>query len=385
MSQWQSQTRRMNRHYQSTKQAPVYFWGLSFNAFGIQGITINDKTAYLPQVLYEPGSTKNPTTINYFNFGSITFDVTNKSLYAGGHYVTTVSDTEYDIYVGIYTPDEYELIAEPSSIAASGTFRQETTTIKDDKIVENEDWETISYASIDTAMIPSLIRYPVIIYSKLTAEILPETFSFFADYPDKGELPYTLTISPLINDTTLANSFLGNRPQIQEQFLFVNELIPTPKIVLPGTAPVRCTSITAVGGGIAGCDFRAYNNGTFSNDKITNFNGDAYSSYYSSTDRSIRSICFGQYSSGLNNPTSNAYQYTNTRGIDYSLSQCDVQAGGGITQTGIPGNIGVPRNAGSTISQNPYTLIGTEGPYAYCGFVRKITGIRIVDDFQFFA
>lgn len=191
MSQWQSQTRKLNNHYQSTGRK------LSGWTFGSKlhlcGVYYTDGTFGLfPQDMREPGAAlfeAHTTGGTYWQqMGGITppaGECNNSYHYTAG---------ENDVYVGVYTSEEFEVTY--SSIA-SGSWptntesRLQKMTKDGDTLKVSGDYVTFTKDDWNgqTALVPTIKRTALFYYAKPQTTELPEAVAAILGTPEEaGEL-----------------------------------------------------------------------------------------------------------------------------------------------------------------------------------------------------
>lgn len=188
VSQWKSQTRKMNNHYQSAGKSKDY-WTFPRTAIYLNGVEIADgQIARFPFIMNEPNTTwnagNNNISIPTIPVNISTVDTPAKSC----HYVYTDTSTEftYDIYAEIFDASIYELEATTQTVYNSVYTAKHTeyiTKLDGNKILLTGEKRTTTLSENPPCIIPTIERTPFIFYIKRDSTELPSNLQYMADFP----------------------------------------------------------------------------------------------------------------------------------------------------------------------------------------------------------
>lgn len=158
MSQWQSQTRKMNRHYQSVSRGLNLTWD---NGLCISAMLINGQIATLPYSVYEPNTEYLQSGNNYI--GSVPFNFMVTPAKGGIYpYVDSSGNVTGKHYIGISEPERVTLQYKPVELSsASGNVEYTKLEIKNGYPYLTDETVTLEHSTneVRTALIPIYDKY----------------------------------------------------------------------------------------------------------------------------------------------------------------------------------------------------------------------------------
>lgn len=350
MSQWLSQTRKLNNHYQSAGRGKLPGWAFGDNLL-LDGVYYADGTlGLLPRYLQEPGTVD--FVVGSRTYGGVT--APSGACKQSWHY--TGSDNT-DLYIGIYDSVEYELEYQTAALPLvleqvqyrKGT-RASNTVINlsdvDDYLAQGLiDAAAAAEWNKQTAIIPTLRRTPFFYFAKSADVALPDAVTAIIGTPaEAGTLD--LSASDLI--VRSQSSVPGGC------FTAIAKHTPAWSMPrLPGEGPVIAypVNLTQSTIYIYGCDFTRENSPAL----CTKYTGSGY----------FTPVCF------------------NNGGYLATMSDGSV-----LTNTTPGARVAIYGNAknaapGTQSSVYPLTVIDYDGTHGFYMFVRQILSFREITNFKF--